>query len=199
MSLVLEYRNMRADFLALHELLLWDAYRSARAAHYWSIGFWSCVLLLGGYAAFRADQLFLMCLMIAIGGWTLVRSFPYSRAYWTAVEQSLSGRPETQITLEVQEDGLHETLDGIESFVPWSAVKSFTVYRDTLFIELAASLWAIIPRSSVSLGSTAVDDLIRILREKGIAESPNQMVQRAGASRFAQSAIQTSSAAGSRR
>jgi len=140
MSLALEYRNTRADFLAQYELLSAGAYRSARSAHYQSVGFWCCVLLLGGYAAFRADQLFLMCLLIAIGGWTLVRSFPYSRTYWAAVEQSLSARPETQIRLEVQEDGLHETVDGIESFAPWSSVKGFTVFRETLFIELAASL-----------------------------------------------------------
>ncbi len=177
MRLVLDYRNTKADFLAHYELISADAYRSARSAHYQYIAFWSGTLLIAGYLAFRANHLFLMWLLIVLGGWTLVRSIPYSRIYRAAVEQSLSARPETQIRLEVQEDGLHETLDGIQSFVPWSAVKAFTVFRDTLFIELAASLWAIVPRNSVSPGPTAVDDLIRILRDRGVKESPHPALQ----------------------
>lgn len=183
MTLVLEYSNTKADLLAQYELISGDDYRSARTAHYKSVSSWVGVLLLGIYAAFEAELVFLMCFLVAVGGWTLIRSLPFSRMYWTAVEQALSARPETLIRLEVREDGLHETLEGIESYVPWTSVKSFTLFRDTIFIELAAGLWAIVPRGSVSLGSATVDDLIRVLRDKGIEESPNKMVQQTGASR----------------
>ena len=76
--------------------------------------------------------------------------------------------------LEVREDGLHETEDGIQSFVPWSSVRSFTVFGDTLFIELSANLWAIVPRGSVSPDPNAVDELIGALRGRGIKEVPKQ-------------------------
>ena len=172
MPLVLEYRNSRADFLAQYELASGAAYRSARSTHYQSVAFWAGILLLAAYISLRADQIFFMCLLLAAGGWSLIRSLPYSRAYWAAMERSLSQRPETQIRLEVRDDGLHETVEGIESFAPWTSVKSFTLYRDRLFIELAASLWAIVPRGSVSPTPTAMDDLIRVLRDRGVRESP---------------------------
>jgi len=199
MPLVLEYRNSLADLLAQYELVSGEGYRSARSAHYKSVAFWSAMLLLAGYIAFRSDQYFLMCLLIAMGGWSLLRSLPYARKYWAAVEQSLASRAETDVRLEVREDGLHETVEGIESFVPWKSVKSFTIHRDAVFIELTANLWAIVPRSSVRPAPTAIDDLLRVLRDRGIKESPNQAVQRTGASRLSQEKNQTPVAAGSRR
>ena len=171
-ALVLEYRNTRAEARAHYELISGDAFRVSRLAHYQSLALWIGVLLLGSYAAYKADMIFLMCALLAVGGITLVRSLRYSRMYWTAVEQSLAARPDLEIKLEVHEDGLHETVEGIRSFVPWSSVKRFTLYRDTLFIELAAGLWAIIPRGSVKNGPTALDDLTRELRERGIEEHP---------------------------
>jgi hypothetical protein len=134
---------------------------------------WVVVVLLGVYAAFSAGQPFLMCLLLAIGGFSLAQSLPYRRRYWAAVENSLASRQETQIRLRVEEDGLHETVDGIESFVPWGSVKRFVVFRDTLFIELAAGLCAIVPRASVSPSTTDYDTLIKLLRDRGIEESPN--------------------------
>jgi hypothetical protein len=56
MSLVLEYRNTKADLLAQHELLPGDAYRAARSTHYQTVAFGSGMLLLAGYAAFQADE-----------------------------------------------------------------------------------------------------------------------------------------------
>jgi hypothetical protein len=180
MSLVLEYRNTRADYLNHHKLVLGDSYRSARSAHYKSLAYWLGILLIGSYFALQADYIFPMCLMIAYGIWMSVRSIPYSSRYWTAIQQSLSTQPETQIKLEVQEEGFLETMDGIQSFVPWPSVKTFTLFRDTLFIELTSRLWAIVPLNSVNLGSTAVDDLIRILRDRGIGESPVPQAVAAG-------------------
>ena len=178
MSLALEYRNTRADFLAHCELVSGASYRAARSAHYRSVAFWVGVVLLGSYAAFSANQIFLMCLLLVIGGWTLAQSVPYSRRYWAAVERSLSNRPETLIRLEVREDGLHESAEGIESFVPWSSVKGFTTHRDTVFIELTAGLWAIVPSNSVRPDKKAVEDLLSVLRGRGIKETPDQSLRR---------------------
>jgi hypothetical protein len=157
------------------------------------------MLLLAGYIAFQTDNIFLMCLLLTLGGWGVFGLVTFSREYWAAVEQSLSGHQETQVRLEVREDGMHETVEGIESFVPWTSVKSFTLHRDTAFIALTAGLWAIVPRNSVGPTPTAFDDLLRALRDKGIKESPNKAVQRTGASRSAQETNGASPAAGSRR
>jgi hypothetical protein len=198
MALALEYRNTHADFVTHYELALSASYLAGRSAHYRSVALWVGVVLLGSYAAFSADQIFLMCFLLAMGGLNLAQSIPYSRRYWAAVEQSLVGRPENQIRLEVNNDGLHETMDGIESFVPWASVKGFTIFRNTLFIELAAGLCAIVPYASVST-PTDVDALIKLLRDRGIEESPNQPVQRTGASRSGEEINRTSGASGSGR
>jgi hypothetical protein len=171
MSLVLEYRNTRSDFLTQHEVAAAASYRAGKLAHYRSITLWVSVVILGSCAAFSANQIFLMCLLLAVGGFSFVQSVPYSRRYWAAVEQSLATRPETQIRLEVGEDGLHEMVEGIQSFVPWTSVKRFTVFRDTLFIDLAAGLCAIVPRVSMR-NPTDLDALIKLLRDRRIEESP---------------------------
>lgn len=177
MFLELEYRNTGLDSLAHLEVVFGDAYRTARSAHYLSVCLWFSVLIFGGYAAFRAELYFVLCLLVTICGWTLIGSMPFSRTYWAAVEVEPSSQSETRIRLWVKEDGLHESMDGVESFAPWSSVKSFTEFRETLFIEFGANLWAIIPRNKVSGGPKAVDDLMAILRERGIAESPSRSVQ----------------------
>ncbi len=173
MSLVLEYRNTRADFRTHYEILAASSYRTGRSEYYRSVAFWTAVVLLGAYAAFSAGQVFLMFLLLTMGGFSLARPFSYARKYWAAVDQLLSDRPETQIRLRVEEDGLHESMGGIESFVPWASVKRFTVFRDTLFIELGAALWAIVPRTSVSTNPGDYDTLIQLLRDRGIEEAPN--------------------------
>ncbi len=174
MALILDYRNTRAHFLAHSELVWGDHYRSCRSSYHLISTLSAGILLWGAYLCFQANQVFLACFLAALGGWIVVRAFRYSGEYWSAVQQEVSKRAETQIRLEVAEDGLHEIVEGIQSFAPWAAVKSFTEYRNTLFIQLAAGLWAIIPRDAVSPSPSAVDEFIRILRQKGIKESSSQ-------------------------
>ncbi len=171
MSLALEYRNTRADHRTHYELIENSSYLASRRAYYKSLAFWGGVLLLSLYAAFRADMIYLMFLLLVAGGWSVVRAFPFSRWYWAAVERTLATRPETHIRLMVEEDGLHETVEGIESFVPWGSVKGFRILRDTLFIELTGGLWSIVPRGSVSTNPADYDALIAVLRSKGIPEA----------------------------
>lgn len=182
MSLVLEYRNTHADFVTHHEVATATSYLAGRSAHHRSLALWVAVVVLGGYAAYRANEIFILCILSAVGLSSVLQSVPFARRYWAAVERSLAARPETTIRLKVGEDGMHESVDGIESFAPWTSVKRFTLFRDTLFIELAAGLCAIVPRSSVS-EPTSLDALIQLLRDRGIAESPSPRMQRKGVSR----------------
>jgi len=171
MALILEYTNTREDFLAQAELIHRDSYRSARSAHYQSVVFWSGMLALAAYASVLADNIFLVCVFLVALGWHLYQSIPYARLYRRALENSLRSRSEPQIRLEVKDDGLYETVDGIEGFAPWSSVKSYVLFRDILFIALSANLWAIIPQRSISSTSASLDDLIRILRDRGVKDS----------------------------
>jgi hypothetical protein len=172
MTLTLKYTNTRQDFMAQEELLNRHAYRSARSRHYQSVSLGAALMVLAALIAYLADRIFPMCLFLTALGWQLYQSIPYSRVYRRAVEQSLCSRPDTRIELEVRDDGIHERMHGIESFVPWTSVRSFLRYRDTLFIALEASLWAIIPQRSLTADSAVLSDVVRVLGEKGIKEMP---------------------------
>jgi len=172
MSLTLKYTNTRPDFVAQEELVNRHSYRSARSDHYYALAYGAALMLLAAHVAYQADSIFLMCLFLTALAWQLFQSIPYSRVYRRAMEQSLASRPETQIELTVREDGLLERMHGIESFVPWSSVRSFTRYRDTLFIALEAGLCAIIPQHSLTADSPALSDVVRVLGEKGVKETP---------------------------
>jgi hypothetical protein len=172
MTLTFKYTNTRQDFVAQEELLNRHSYRSARSNHYYALTFAAVLMVLAALVAYQADSIFPMCIFLTALGWQLYQSIPFSRVYRRAVEPSLASRPDTQIELTVREDGLLERMHRIESFVPWSSVRSFTRYRDTLFIALEAGLWAIIPQHSLTADSAALSDVIRVLGEKGVNETP---------------------------
>ena len=100
-----------------------------------------------------------------------VRAVPYSRVWKWSAEQINRGAAIKQIRLRLNEEGLHETVDGlVESFAPWNAIRSFAVVDEHLLIELAGDLWANVPRTTIVEGSAAFDQLVQTLRSHGIAE-----------------------------
>lgn len=168
MRLVYEYSNTPQDYLAQHGLCNPDAYHIARRLHYrfLALPFWA--MILGICAAMLANNAVLACLIIVAVGFPLCMSIPFAARYRSAVEQSLGSRSPTEVRLEVTDDGLHETVEGIQSFAPWSSVLRFEVFHETLFIALAANRWAIIPRRSLSPSSSAFDDLVNVLQERTV-------------------------------
>ena len=76
MSMVLEYRNTKEDAFAHHKLLHKNDYQSARSAYYQSAVFWATMLLLASFMAFQADQVLLMCFLLALCGSSSMRSVP---------------------------------------------------------------------------------------------------------------------------
>lgn len=171
MPLVLEYRNTKDDLLAQFELYLKDNYLSTRSKYNQRVAVGTGLLVLAGYFAYQAGHIGFLVMFVVVAGTYLFESLPYSRIYWTSVEQSLLNRKETLIKMEVREDGLFETEEGIQSFVPWSSIISYTEFKNTLFIRLTAGLCAIVPLSSVTPSPSLVNELIRVLQDKGISES----------------------------
>jgi hypothetical protein len=99
------------------------------------------------------------------------RALPYSRVWQWSAQQAARGSASTQIRLRLDELGLHETIDGaVESFAPWSAIRSFILSQDYLFIELTGNLWANVPRSAVVEGEAAFTEAVEVLRVHGVAQ-----------------------------
>jgi hypothetical protein len=173
MPLIFEYENGREESLASYELAYRDSYASARASHRYSVAFWSGLLVMGAYLGLKAGEIFLACIFATTLCYHLYQSIPYSRVFWRTIDTYVGGESTKRIKLEVTADGLHETVEAIQSIVPWSAVRSFTRFRDTLFIELAANLRAIVPQRSLSASSPSIEELAAVLRDHGIKETPS--------------------------
>jgi len=83
---------------------------------------------------------------------------------------SFRRRPIKQLRLIVTEDGLVDHDSGVESYAPWSAIKSFSFSHDVVAIDLVNSTCALIPKATLSPASPPIEELLKVLREKGIAE-----------------------------
>ena len=76
------------------------------------------------------------------------------------------------VRVVVDEKGLLETIEGVESFAPWASVVSYRVWEERVFVRLKSEMLATVPRCSLQEGSSSVDDLIALLRERGVPEVP---------------------------
>ena len=126
---------------------------------------------LGVYVSLFAGLVFMAAIFITMFLLYFVRAVPYSRVLRAAAERSSLLGGDKRIHLRIDEEGLHETVEGqVESFAPWSAFRCFAVADGHLVIELAGDLWANIPRRSVAQGDAAFDELVGILRSRQIPE-----------------------------
>lgn len=73
--------------------------------------------------------------------------------------------------LEINEDGLHEEVEGVRSFAPWPCVLGYAHSNDVLLVRLKAGLWALVPRYGLLPGSADTEMLVDELKRKGI---PNE-------------------------
>jgi len=165
------YTNSTRDQLA-HVELLRRVYAPRLAfCHYFWIAYWAAMAALGVYVSMIINHIFMAMVFVAMFVLYAVRAVPYSRVWKWSAEQINRGAAIKQIRLRLNEEGLHETVEGlVESFAPWNAVRSFAVVDEHLLIELAGDLWANVPRTTVVEGSAAFDQLVQTLRSRGIAE-----------------------------
>jgi hypothetical protein len=166
------YTNTAGDQIVQAQALLQDRGSSFASYHYFWVLYWAAMAALGVYVSLFVGQIFIACLFVAMFLFYAVVALPYSRVWQRWARQVSRGSACKHIRLRLDEQGLHETVEGaVESFAPWSAVRSFAVFDGHLFIELAGDLWANVPRAKVAEGDAAFDEVVQRLRAQGVAEN----------------------------
>ena len=166
----LDYTNSASDQVAHFEALHPSAFSRLAFQHYSWVAYWGVMAALGIYVSVFAELIFMAALFAAMYVFYLCRAVPYSRVL------AGSSAPGTyaevnRVHLRVDDDGLHETIAGqVQSFAPWAAFQRFIVTEDHVLIELAANLWANVPRRSVVQGAAACEELVSVLRARNVPE-----------------------------
>jgi hypothetical protein len=169
-NLVLGYRLTAKERLAHYELL--NGREMARIQSQNALASWCliAVLLLAIYTAWIGREIFLACVFLVSLSWPVRAVLDNRRNTQAALEQATAAGPDRVVRLEVGDTGLRETVEDIVSFAPWSGVRGFTVFQETLFIRLAAGLWAIVPFTKNEPESASTAALIGELRRRGVPE-----------------------------
>jgi len=172
--LEMTYTVTRGDQIVHAEALLRDSMSSFSFHHYCWVVYWATMAALGVYVSMIVGQIFIAAIFVAMFLLYAVSAVPYSRVWRRGARHaSRSGAPK-HIRLRLDEDGLHETVEGaVESYAPWSAIRSFGVFRDHLLIELAGDLWANVPKSTVAEGDAAFSAAVEMLRAHNVVEQPS--------------------------
>lgn len=168
-ALVLEYVNDPRVY-ATQQFFEVNAWANARRQHNRAAVMWAIVLVVGCYAAIRAELVLVLLGFAVLLIAHVANAFPYSKIQRRFIEANTKDLPTKHVRLVVDAEGLHESAEGVTSFAPWSSVRSFTVFEDVLFIELKARLWALIPRYGLQPASASVEGLLERLRAQGIDE-----------------------------
>lgn len=170
MALTLEYSNDSQAYLAQQKTLAPEQWALAKSAYYRLLAFQCVVLLLAVFAAFKAELIALVGFFIACLVAHIVISVPFSKPRRAAMRSAAGLREEKQVRLVVDEAGLHETVEGIESFAPWSSVLSFGIHDEVLLVQLKGGLWALIPNYALKQPSASVEELVAELKRRGVRE-----------------------------
>jgi hypothetical protein len=163
------YRNEFPDYMKHYELLNGSAYPRLRSSHYASLLLPVGIGVLGAMGTYSHTPA-LSALIIAGVIFYLVQAVPYRKIYDRSVGQAMRTRPEKDIILEIKNDGLVETVDGIESFCPWPSIKYFQIFQGDLFISLKANLWATVPARYLTAPDASMSELLNTLRAHNINE-----------------------------
>jgi hypothetical protein len=169
-AIALEYVNDDRVYVAQQLFVHADAWAAAKRNHYIAAVTWVLVLLAASYAAVKAELVFLLFGFVLVLIAHVAHTFPYSRVQRRAIGSAIKALAPKHVRLVADERGLHETADGIDSFAPWTSVRSFALFEDVLFIELSARLWALVPRYGLQKSSASIEQLVELLRAKGIVE-----------------------------
>jgi hypothetical protein len=165
----LHYKNEFEDFRNHYDFLNHGSFDSSRDAYHSSLSL-PVILAAAGIGGSWNENPFISCVIAAALFCYLYRVLPYSKVWHRAMDAYIRSYPEKTIRMEIRPDGLMEHVEGIESFCPWHSIKGFYLFRDTLFIELTASLWALIPSRTLSADSPRLAEVITLLKSKGITE-----------------------------
>ena len=148
MSIVLEYTVGAAERRALFGALNPASFRQYRGVRIGEAAVSLIAVAFGLYAAQQARLLAVGSLIGCIGLYHVVQLLLTRRQFDAIATASAVAGEDRHVRLTIDETGLRELCEGIESFAPWSAVRSFTDVGETLVLKLAGGLWALVPHAA---------------------------------------------------
>lgn len=129
------------------------------------------VCLLGTVAAYLAQSLVLGMAFFGVLAGIAFHAASYKRHYEAAIRAAAASLPIQTVRLLIDEQGLYETVAGVSSFAPWSAVVCYAFASDTLLLQLASGHWSLVPVSALGVtGDLADCSLVALLQQKSIAK-----------------------------
>jgi hypothetical protein len=133
--------------------------------------FWIALLLLGTVLALQARMWPVVALTLALVAWRSVLFFGYVTTVRQALftlRSSFRQSPRKELVLRVDESGLREVDGEVESFAPWSAVKSFFSNDKLVAIELHNNQWACVAVQTLKPASSPVESLVAELERRSV-------------------------------
>jgi len=108
----IDYANRRGDY-SVHTRFLRGA-SAARLAfqHYTWVGYWGFMAALGVYVSLFAHLFFPAVIFVAMYASYFFRAVPYSRVVRAAANQTAPLGATKRIHLRIDDEGLHETVEG---------------------------------------------------------------------------------------
>jgi hypothetical protein len=132
---------------------------------------WISFLLFAALLALRARMWLFLTVTAALTIWKLiylVSLFTTTRVAMFSLREGFRNQPKKEIVLVVDDEGLHETDDGVLSFAPWPSVRSYFLHRRVLGIELENGLWAYLPIATLSPESSSIESLVARLEHHSV-------------------------------
>lgn len=145
MPITINYTNSARAELTHDEFLNSLSIAAAQRNYRFSVAKWTMVLAIAIFLSAKCEFFLLLAVLVYLLVTFLMRSVHHIRTTRTPLASTIRPTSSPTIQLTFDEDGLHETTAKIQSFAPWSALVSFTIYHQFLFIELANDQWAVIP------------------------------------------------------
>ncbi|MDD0841249.1 YcxB family protein [Pseudomonas sp. Gutcm_11s] len=173
MRIDLQYWIGPREYLAREYLLSRDPIRAVFAGYRRETLEYLVLCLFAGFVAWHTQEVVFVFIALCFIGYKVAWFFQVRREFPKAFEAQIQKLAPREIQLTIDDDGLHETVEGVKSFAPWAAVTSHIQFRDTYFLQLAGGLMAIIPCSAVAKVSPPGEDaLISVLTAKQIPPRP---------------------------
>ena len=173
MRINLQYWIGPTEYLAREYLLSREPIRAVFAGYRRETLEYLVLCLFAGFVAWHTQEVVFVLIALGFIAYKVAWFFQVRREFPKAFEAQIQKLAPREIQLTIDDDGLHETVEGVKSFAPWAAVKSHIQFRDTHFLQLAGDLMAIIPCTAVAKVSPPGEDaLISVLTAKQIPPRP---------------------------
>jgi hypothetical protein len=167
----LRYQIGPAEYLAKEKLLLGHTLRDAYRNVWTETLLFVAMCALGFVAAVQANSTLLMLVLGTALLAKLTVPWGYKQKFHAAAAALAQKKVRRRdVVLRVDAEGVHEEVEGVRSFAPWDAIKSYAKTDHVLMLELSGDFWALVPDVAFAAGAISEDQFIGMLRSRGVAE-----------------------------